>query len=66
VIRSTNDRKTAALWRAELSAGQLPQNAENMPDSERGSSTCAQLSPFVGTATADVDGRRQFLAKKVT
>jgi hypothetical protein len=31
VVRSTSDPETAALWRAELSAGRLPQDTEGAP-----------------------------------
>jgi hypothetical protein len=31
LFHSTSDRETAALWRAELSAGRLPQKTESVP-----------------------------------
>jgi hypothetical protein len=31
VFPSTDDRETAELWRAELAAGRLPQNTEDLP-----------------------------------
>jgi hypothetical protein len=31
VFRSTDDPETAELWRAELAAGRLPQNTEDVP-----------------------------------
>jgi hypothetical protein len=30
-MRATDDRETAELWRAELAAGRLPQNTEDVP-----------------------------------